>query len=374
MGVKIQGLYTRIAGIFRHTERARQSMPFCEATIAPMTEVLPATSDAIERAAAVICAGGLVAFPTETVYGLGADAASAEAVARIFEAKQRALNDPLIVHVEPDRWSTVADAGQLSRAQRERVDALASAFWPGPLTLVLPKRAHLPALLSAGLDSVAVRVPDHPIAQALIAHSGRAIAAPSANRFGHVSPTTAAHVLADLDGRIDLVLDGGPTRIGVESTVLSLLHEPPRVLRPGGVTLEMLKLAGVAADAPRAEALASQAQPAPGMLASHYAPRAELEISTDIVQLLARREAHQNTGRRCGLLITGGQRAQCTGRHPQFVMGDSIDDIARMLYAGLRALDDSGVDVILVTEVPPEGLGLAVRDRLTRASARRTGG
>ncbi len=340
-----------------------------------MTELLPATSDAIERAAAVIRAGGLVAFPTETVYGLGADAASAEAVARIFEAKQRALNDPLIVHVEPDRWSTVADAGRLSQAQLDRVDALARAFWPGPLTLVLPKRAHLPALLSAGLDSVAVRVPDHPIAQALIARSGCAIAAPSANRFGHVSPTTAAHVLADLDGRIDLVLDGGPTRIGVESTVLSLLHEPPRVLRPGGVTLEMLKLAGVTAsaaqDAAHAAAHTNDAQPAPGMLASHYAPRAAVEISADIVQLLARHEAHQHAGQHCGLLITSGQRAQCVGRHPQFVMGDSVDDIARMLYAGLRALDDSGVDVILVTQVQPDGLGLAVRDRLTRASARR---
>ena len=339
-----------------------------------MTELRPATSDAIELAAAIVRAGGLVAFPTETVYGLGADAASAKAVARIFEAKQRALNDPLIVHVEPDRWSTVADAGRLTPDQRTRVDRLAKAFWPGPLTLVLPKRAHIPALLSAGLDTVAVRVPDHPIAQALIARSGCAIAAPSANRFGHVSPTTAAHVLADLNGRIDWVLDGGPTRIGVESTVLSLLHDPPRVLRPGGVTLEMLRLAGIAAVAQQATTHTGDAQPAPGMLASHYAPRAAVEILADIDQLLARHEAHLNAGRRCGLLITNTQHAQCAGRHPQFVMGESIDDIARALYAGLRALDDSGVDVILVTQVQPDGLGLAIRDRLARAAARRADG
>jgi L-threonylcarbamoyladenylate synthase len=339
-----------------------------------MTELRPATSDAIDHAAGIIRAGRLVAFPTETVYGLGGDAASAEAVARIFEAKQRALNDPLIVHVESDRWSTVADAGRLTQAQRARVDVLARAFWPGPLTLVLPKRAHLPALLSAGLDSVAVRVPDHPIAQALIARSGCAIAAPSANRFGHVSPTTAAHVLSDLDGRIDLVLDGGPTRIGVESTVLSLLHEPPRVLRPGGVTLEMLMHAGVEAVAQRAATHIGGAQPAPGMLASHYAPRAAVEILADIDQLLARHAAHIQAGRRCGLLITSDQRKRCAGRHPQFVMGESIDDIARTLYAGMRALDDSGIDVILATRVQPDGLGLAVRDRLARASARRADG
>ncbi len=336
-----------------------------------MTELRPASSEAIDHAAAIIRAGGLVAFPTETVYGLGADAASAAAVARIFEAKQRALNDPLIVHVEPERWSTVADAARLTSAQHRRVETLAKAFWPGPLTLVLPRRAHLPALLSAGLDSVAVRVPDHPIAQALIARSGCAIAAPSANRFGHVSPTTAAHVLSDLDGRIDLVLDGGPTRIGVESTVLSLLHEPPRVLRPGGVTLEMLRQSGVTAVAEQTVLHTAEAQPAPGMLASHYAPRAAVEILADLEHLLARRMEHVSAGRRCGLLITDEQRAQCAGRHPQFVMGSSIDDIARALYAGLRALDDSGVGVILVTHVQADGLGLAVRDRLSRAAARR---
>jgi L-threonylcarbamoyladenylate synthase len=323
----------------------------------------------IAEAAAVIRRGGLVAFPTETVYGLGANALDARAAAGIFEAKQRALNDPLIVHVaEPqlDALAALVDIDALDAAQRRLLASLTAAFWPGPLTLVLPRRERVPSVVSAGLDSVAVRLPDHPVARALIAAAGTPIAAPSANLFGHVSPTTAAHVLADLNGRIDMVLDGGPTRIGVESTVLSLLHSPPRILRPGGVTREMLHAHGVAAEF--AVRTPSAAPLAPGMLDSHYAPRAALEILPDLPALRARHAALTAQRRRVGALLTNAQAARCPDLHPQFDLGDSLADAARSLYAGLHALDDAAVDVILVTLFPPGGLGDALRDRLGRAA------
>ena len=214
------------------------------------TVVKPATPEAIAEAAAVIRAGGLVAFPTETVYGLGADATNPRAVARIYEAKQRALNDPLIVHVvkvqELSDLRGVIDERRLSAGNVEQVKQLMKAFWPGPLTLVLPRGASIPPNVSAGLHTVAVRMPDHPVAQALITLAGVPIAAPSANRFGHVSPTTAQHVLDDLKGRIDFVIDGGPARIGVESTVLDMTGDAPRILRPGGVTRAQILDFGIA--------------------------------------------------------------------------------------------------------------------------------
>jgi len=327
--------------------------------------------EVIAEAAAVLRRGGLVAFPTETVYGLGADALDAQAAARIFEAKQRALNDPLIVHVAAPRLDALVNLDALDTAQQTLLDALMAKFWPGPLTLVLPKRARVPSVVSAGLDTVAVRMPDHAIARALILAAGTPIAAPSANLFGHVSPTTAAHVLADLNGRIDLVLDGGATRIGVESTVLSLLHSIPRILRPGGVTLEMLHAAGIAAEfAPRIAASTAEAQASPGMLESHYAPRAALEILPDLAALRERRAALVERGLRVGALLTSAQIALCPDMHPQFDFGTTLDDMARSLYAGLRALDDAAVGCILVTAVPPGGLGDALRDRLSRAAGR----
>ncbi|MFC1463837.1 MAG: L-threonylcarbamoyladenylate synthase [Candidatus Brachytrichaceae bacterium NZ_4S206] len=338
---------------------------------------------AIREAAKVIRAGGLVAFPTETVYGLGANALDAHAVARIFEAKQRPLNDPLIVHI-----ADLADLTDLARLTDLTdlipiVATLTHAFWPGPLTLVLPRGPGVPLIVSAGLDTVAVRMPDHPIAQALIRAAGVPIAAPSANRFGHVSPTTAQHVLDDLDGRIDLVLDGGATPIGVESTVLDVTADPPRILRPGGVTREQIE-AALAGASNRLEigdwrsisnlqSPISQSPislPSPGMLPSHYAPRAKLVLCRDTGDLLARHANFTAQGLKAGLLILESQCEACDNLHPQFVLGETLNDVARNLYAGLRALDSAGVDVILITEVPRAGLGEAIADRLARAAAK----
>ncbi len=325
----------------------------------------------------MIRSGGLVAFPTETVYGLGANALDAGAVARIYEAKQRPLNDPLIVHI--------ADSTDLATligptAPGALIEKLTRAFWPGPLTLVLPRSSRVPSIVSAGLDTIAVRMPDHPVALALIRASGVPIAAPSANRFGHVSPTTAQHVLDDLDGRIDLVLDGGSTPIGVESTVLDLTTRPLRILRPGGVT--RAQVAAALAEAgiepaienarPIADPASSVSEPllSPGMLPSHYAPRARLIVCRTTDDLLAQHAQLKAQATRIGMLLLGSQRAACGDLHPQFVLGDTIDDVARNLYAGLRALDSAGVDVILITEVPRTGLGEAIADRLSRAATK----
>jgi L-threonylcarbamoyladenylate synthase len=333
---------------------------------------------AVVRAAQVIRAGGLVAFPTETVYGLGANALDARAVAKIYEAKGRPLNDPLIVHIAD--LADLTDLTDPPNLTRE----LTRTFWPGPLTLVLPRAPGVPPIVSAGLDTIAVRMPDHPVAQALIRASGTPIAAPSANRFGHVSPTMAQHVLDDLDGRIDLVLDGGPTHIGVESTVLDLTTDPPRILRPGGITRERIE-AVLAQMGKRLEtrgrpAIFDSGSPAPpssifrspGMLPSHYAPQAELVICRDIGEMLDRHSALTSQHRKVGLLILERQRAACQDLHPQFTLGSTMDDVARNLYAGLRALDSAGVEVILVTDVPRQGLGEAIADRLTRAATRKT--
>jgi L-threonylcarbamoyladenylate synthase len=340
-----------------------------------MTTRLPHSDAAIAAAADVIRRGGLVAFPTETVYGLGADALSAEAAARIFEAKQRALNDPLIVHVialtGPAGVEAVADLARLDADARALTARLIEHFWPGPLTLVLPRQPYVPSLVSAGLDSVAVRMPDHPVARALIAASATPIAAPSANLFGHVSPTTAQHVLDDLDGRIDILIDGGSTTIGVESTVLSMIDPAgPMILRPGGVTRAQIEAAGVALAQPSAFSTdATAAQAAPGMLASHYAPRARLELVSDQSTARARLAALRANGERAGALL----RTDELEHSPRFVLGDSLETIAQRLYAGLRALDDAGVDVIVCAHIegPRGSLAEAINDRLSRAAAKR---
>lgn len=331
----------------------------------------------IEEAAEVIRAGGLVAFPTETVYGLGANALDARAISRIFAAKQRPLNDPLIVHI-----ADLTDLADLTNPTdlTTLVTTLARAFWPGPLTLVLPRGSHVPPIVSAGLDTVAVRMPDHPVAQALIRAASVPIAAPSANRFGHISPTAAQHVLDDLDGHIDLVLDGGATPLGVESTVLNLTSNPPRILRPGGITREQLESAlaevgkrlapGDARVPSSPHSQSSPPLPSPGMLPWHYAPRARLMLCRDTSELLAQRANLASQGLKTGLLILESQREACDNLYPQFVLGETLRDVARNLYAGLRALDSGGVDVILAPEVPRVGLGEAIADRLARAAAK----
>ncbi|MGE0034295.1 MAG: L-threonylcarbamoyladenylate synthase [Xanthobacteraceae bacterium] len=327
-------------------------------TAQPATQVIDAAKDgrrAAEHAARVLAAGGLVAFPTETVYGLGADATNGRAVARLYEAKGRPAFNPLIAHV-----TGVAAARALGRfdaaAQR-----LAKAFWPGPLTLVLPKVAGCPVsdLATAGLDSIALRVPDHPVAQDLLKAFGRPVVAPSANRSGHVSPTAAAHVLADLRGRIELILDGGQTRMGLESTIVACLEEPT-LLRPGALARDAIeRVLGQALATPAA---APQDAPvAPGQLASHYAPRAQLRLDATAV----------NPGE--GLLAFGPKLPPGAERAPRILnlsdRGDLIEAAAN-LFSHLRALD-AAAGCIAVMPVPHEGLGEAINDRLARAAAPR---
>jgi L-threonylcarbamoyladenylate synthase len=319
-------------------------------TAEPGTRVLKADADAIKAAARCLAAGGLVAFPTETVYGLGADAGNGEAIARLYAAKGRPAFNPLIAHA--------ADAAAARRLGLfdGAAEALAEAFWPGPLTLVVPKRPScgVADLALAGLDSVGLRVPAHPVAHALLTAFGGPVVAPSANRSGHVSPTSAAHVLADLRGRIDMVLDGGAADVGVESTIVGCLGEPT-LLRPGGVPREAIEhvLGRPLAVAPTPDA---EAPLAPGMLSSHYAPKARLRLNAEAPQA---GEA---------LLAFGP-----TPPHAAVMLNLSPDgnliEAAANLFSHLRALDASGASHVAVMMIPHEGLGEAINDRLVRAAA-----
>jgi L-threonylcarbamoyladenylate synthase len=297
-----------------------------------------------------------VAFPTETVYGLGADAASAEAVARIYEAKERPRFNPLIAHV-PDLDAALGQGTFDGTASR-----LAEAFWPGPLTLVVPcaPGCTVSDLARAGLDSVALRVPDHDLARALLGLVGRPVAAPSANRSGRISPTAAGHAMEDLEGRIDAVLDGGPTRVGLESTIVACLGGAPRILRPGGVSRERIEaVAGPCAARGPEDGAAPRA---PGMLASHYAPRARVRLAATEIRpgeaaLLFGPDAPEGVERAAAVLnLSPG--------------GDLVEAAAR-LFASLRALDGAGVETIAVAPIPVDGLGEAIADRLRRAAAER---
>ena len=326
--------------------------------------------EAIAEAAQIIRAGGLVAFPTETVYGLGANALNAQAAAKIFEAKQRALSDPLIVHV-----ASANALAELTEGECALAAPLIAVFWPGPLTLVLPRGARIPRIVTAGGEKVAIRMPNHAVALALIEAAGVPIAAPSANLFGHVSPTTAQHVLDDLDGRIDLVLDGGPTPIGVESTVLDVTTTPPIILRPGGVTREAIaERLGIRdwrlSDAHQSLISNLQSQPSPGMLEKHYAPNAKLIIVKNMGEMRSHLSALIAQHFKVGLLLMAHQQAAFLGHMPSFVLGADLIAAAQNLYAGLRALDSADVDMILVTHVEPIGLGEAIADRLRRAAAK----
>jgi L-threonylcarbamoyladenylate synthase len=317
----------------------------------------PAGPPPIAEAAAQLRAGKLVAFPTETVYGLGGDATSDRAVARIFDAKGRPRFNPLIIHV-PDAEAAKRLVEFSAEARR-----LADLFWPGPLTLVLRRRPDCPVslLASAGLDTLAVRVPGHPLAQALLRAVGRPIAAPSANRSGRISPTRAEHVQAELGDRVALVLDGGPCRVGLESTVLDMTSEPPTLLRPGGVTREALE--GVLGPIARAPSLEDSSAPAsPGMLASHYAPSRP-------VRLDALDPAPDEAWLGFGAVPPGA-------RTPDLQLsatGDAIE-AAAALFAALRALDRPPFTGIAVMPIPETGLGAAINDRLRRAAAPRPAG
>ncbi|MCX7852325.1 MAG: L-threonylcarbamoyladenylate synthase [Caldilineales bacterium] len=333
------------------------------------TRVLPATPENIALAADVLRGGGLVAFPTETVYGLGANALDPAAVARIFAAKERPATDPLIVHLsDADRLHQVARA--VSPLDR----ALVETFWPGPLTLVLPKQPQVPAQVTAGLDTVAVRVPDHPVALALLAAAAVPVAAPSANRFGRTSPTTAQHVWHDLHDRIDLILDGGPTPVGVESTVVDASVSPVRILRPGGIPAEMVEAVVGPVTVVESRFGDEEGLPSPGLLKTHYAPQAELVFCQGPGArraLLVELETALQAGRRVGVLALDEDAAVLEQAGAVvYRLGDDLKSVARHLYAGMRWLDAQGVDLILARDVGGSGLGLAIRDRLTRAATR----
>ena len=320
------------------------------------TQILPADAVAVAKAAACLAEGGLVAFPTETVYGLGADATNADAIARLYEAKGRPLFNPLI-----------ATVGSFAAAQRiARFDAtataLAQAFWPGPLTLVLPKTSSCAVadLATAGLDTVAVRLPIHGIARSILDAFGGPVVAPSANLSGHVSPTSAEHVASDLAGRIDLIIDGGPVAIGVESTIVGCF-DTPMLLRPGGLPREAIeRVLGQNLARPPQDWASETSQPlAPGMLASHYAPRTKMRIDATEV--------------RAGeTLLAFGPERVAGMEQALAVMNLSeradLNEAATHLFSYLRALDSKGASAIAVAPVPHHGLGEAINDRLRRAA------
>ena len=319
----------------------------------------------IARAAAVLRGGGLVAFPTETVYGLGARADSDEAVRKVFAAKGRPSFNPLIAHV-----ATLDHARRLAAAWPALADLLAARFWPGPLTLVLPRAATgVCDTVTGGGSTVAVRIPSHPVARSLLAAVDFAVAAPSANRFQQLSPTTAAHVQKGLDGRVDLILDGGPTPCGIESTVVDLTADPPRLLRPGSLADDLLRLALPALtvlDAPAAET--GEALASPGMIRRHYAPRATLlRVRGDALDGLVAtllREGHRPIG---VVQRTGARAPAADGVLARSLPGDAAG-YARALFAVLHALDDLGCARLVVEDVPEGAAGAGVRDRLARAA------
>ena len=319
-----------------------------------MTRVVKAGPEAIAAAAQCLRLGGLVAMPTETVYGLAADATSDSAVAAIYAAKERPAINPLIAHVLD------VETAREHAVFGPEAETLARAFWPGPLTLVLPvaSTSRISLLARAGLDTVAVRSPSHETARALIEAAGVPLAAPSANRSGAVSPTTAAHVVADLDGRVDWILDGGPCRHGVELTIVACVGGRPQLLRPGAITREAIESAlGSPIDAAGG---ASTAPNAPGQLASHYAPKAELRLGAAAV-------SPDEAALDFGGALKGGRPSARLDLSPS---GDLVE-AASHLFSYLRALDAAGAERIAVAPIPEHGLGAAINDRLRRAAAPR---
>ncbi|MDJ0979998.1 MAG: L-threonylcarbamoyladenylate synthase [Kiloniellales bacterium] len=316
--------------------------------------ILRADDSAISEAAEILCAGGLVAFPTETVYGLGADASNDEAVAGIFAAKDRPSFNPLIVHV--------ADAAAAAAlvAFTPVAKTLAAALWPGALTLVLPRRPDcgISLLCSAGLDSLGVRTPAHPVAQRLLAACERPLAAPSANRSGRISPTTAAHVAESLGGRVPLILDGGPCALGLESTVLDLTGPRPLLLRPGGIT--EAEIEAVVGPLDSAEESAPERPRSPGQLESHYAPSRPLRLEATSV------------GPREALLAFGPSAPAGAAAAVNLSPRGDLTEAAARLFAALHELDRPDLEAIAVMPIPEDGLGRAINDRLRRAAAPRS--
>ena len=323
------------------------------------TQILPAGEAAVAAAARILAAGGLVAFPTETVYGLGADATNAAAIARLYQAKGRPAFNPLIAHV-----GDIDAARRIARFDAQAT-ALAKAFWPGPLTLVLPKAEDCPVadLATAGLETIAIRVPAHRIARDILRAFGGPVVAPSANLSGHVSPTTSAHVQSDLAGRIDLIVDGGPVEVGVESTIVGCF-DAPVLLRPGGLPRgEIERVLGRALAQPPEEADRDAGQPlAPGMLASHYAPRTKVRLNAGS---LGSGEALLAFGPDAVPGVDAGTAVM------NLSVGGDLAEAAANLFGYLRALDTKGARAIAVMPIPHHGLGEAINDRLRRAAVER---
>jgi L-threonylcarbamoyladenylate synthase len=314
---------------------------------------------AIAAAAEVIRQGGLVAFPTETVYGLGADALSELAVRRIFAAKGRPAYNPIIAHV-----ASVEHARTLVTRWPESADHLAAAFWPGPLTLVLPRAPMVPLALTAGRNTVAVRMPSHPVALALIRAADRAVAAPSANRFTELSPTTADHVARSLGDRVEMILDGGATHVGIESTVIDLSGEAPVLLRPGTLARTVIEAAlGVPVRDPAPVSHAAEARASPGMIERHYAPRARV-ILVDSSSLRVAIKRERQSARVGALVIT----SEASGASSVQQLAADPLGYAQALYASLHALDEDGCSVIVVERPPQTSEWAGVNDRLRRAS------
>ncbi len=332
----------------------------------------PAAEEALEHAAAILRGGGLVALPTETVYGLGANALDRAAVERIFAAKSRPAWDPIIVHIASEEMIEELVEEVPAAARR-----LIEQFWPGPLTLLLPRSPAVPDAVTAGRPLVGVRMPAHPVALELIRRAGVPVAAPSANRFGHISPTTAQHVLDDLDGRIDAVVDAGPSQRGVESTVLDPSTTPMTIYRPGAVTAEQIRAAAGPVEIYRSsEALREtpvEALPSPGVGIRHYAPRARLVLVEAPLEELGMRLAEMACGihgEKIGVMLPEGvARPAAIAERRVFLCGrwDAPEELAQRLYAGLRALDAAGCTVILCPLPAAEGIGAAIRDRLKKA-------
>ena len=338
-------------------------------------ELLDSSDESLRRAGKALAEGKLVVIPTETVYGLGADAFNPEAVARVFEAKARPAFDPLIVHI-----ASLADIARVAAGFPPKAKLLAEALWPGPLTLILPKRGEVPDIVTSGLPSVAVRFPVHPVARRIIEYSGTVIAAPSANPFGYISPTTARHVAETLGDRVDFIVDGGSCAVGVESTVLDMTGRTPSLLRPGGMPLERIREIVGEVALPRAHGAAGAADgeaiASPGQLKSHYAPRARLHLcdyrALPGVMSGVRPEA-KGEGPTAALVLDDA-RAEAllaTGLFDAvFALSPSGDmrQAASRLFAVMHELDARGFASIYAERVPEEGLGRAVNDRLFRAS------
>lgn len=339
------------------------------------TQVLPADDTSLALAAKLLAKGQLVAFPTETVYGLGAHAFDPKAVLGIFAAKGRPADNPLIVHIH-------------DRAQLEDIctvppvaEKLMDAFWPGPLTLIMPRKPAVPDEVTAKLDTVAVRMPSHPVAAALLRACNLPIAAPSANRSGKPSPTTAKHVFDDMDGRIPLIIDGGSCDVGLESTVLDVCHGKPCVLRPGGVTQDMLEAVVGPVDIAGSVLRPLQAGEtalSPGMRYKHYSPDGQVTLvegeEADVVPALRSlyRHAEENGHPACVMCFTEHVNALQDCRPHDIGSKDHPEEVAQRLFDTLRRLDDEHMDVIFSEVVPPEGVGLAVMNRLGRAAAFRS--